>query len=65
MAWWAGHGDGQASGSACTEEQGDGAGPRLHTLTPLFTSCSSQGRGQVAHTAPRKVTQRERQTSAR
>lgn len=35
-----------------------GASPPLHPLTLLLTSHSSQG--QVAHTAPRKVTQRER-----
>lgn len=62
-AGWAGHRDGQASGSASTEEQEDG--PPLHPLTPLLPSCSSQGQGRAAHSAPQKVTWREQQMSGR
>lgn len=65
MAWRAGQGDGPAPGSAITEEQGGGAGPLLHPLTSLLTSCSSPGQGQVTHTALRQVTWMEQQTSGR
>uniref|UniRef100_A0A8C8AAJ2 Myozenin 3 n=1 Tax=Otus sunia TaxID=257818 RepID=A0A8C8AAJ2_9STRI len=44
---------------ASAEEQGDGTCPPLHPPTPLLASCSSQSQGRVAHTAQRKVTQRE------
>lgn len=56
MSWWAGHRDGQTWGSISTKEEEDGADPPLH---PLIVSCSSQGKGQVAHTTLGKVIQKE------
>lgn len=56
MSWWAGHRDGQTWGSISTKEKADGADPPLH---PLIVSCSSQGKGQVAHTTLGKVIQKE------
>ena len=40
-----------------------GAGPPLHPVTPLLASCSIQAWVRVAHTSPRQLTWRERQTS--